>query len=377
MFKIKLAAVGFIICSFLFSSLTFTVNAQEISVYQEPAINKTYEKAILSSRFIIDTLMASQHVPGMQIAVSVKGKTIWTESFGYADLEHRTPVWPSTKMRVGSLSKTFTSVALGKLAEEGKLDLDLPVQHYVSYFPEKEYPLTTRQVAGHIAGIRDYRGNEFYSSKRYESVKEALDIFKDDELVFKPGEKYMYTSFGWNLVSAVIEGAAGVSFLDYMQENVLDPLELTATIPDKIDPVISQRTSYYEKNKQGEIINAPYVDNSNKWAGGGFLSTAEDLLKFGNAMLYDDYLKEGTIKMLWQSQQTSDGKDTHYGLGWFDGSSPQGIYWVGHSGGSVGGTTQFIIYPEYEIVVAITSNLTGLKYHNIQLIIGDIFAQTP
>src|SRR5699024_3515725 len=132
---------------------------------------------IKQARWMIDTLMKSQNVPGMQSAVSVKGEEVWSEGMGYADLENKVPVWPETKMRIGTLSNTLTSVALGKLLEDGKLDVDLPVQEYVPYFPDKKYVITTRQVAGHIAGIRHYKGEEatspeFLSAIPYRSVKE-------------------------------------------------------------------------------------------------------------------------------------------------------------------------------------------------------------
>lgn len=360
----------------LYIGLYGSGNAQEM--VQEPTINTTYEKAIKQARWMMDTLMKSQNVPGMQIAVSVKGEEVWSEGLGYADLENKLPVWPSTKMRIGSLSKTLTSVALGKLMEEGKLDLDAPVQKYVSYFPKKKYPISTRQVAGHIAGIRHYKGEEatspeFLSAVPYSSVEESLNIFKEDSLLFKPGTKFLYSTFGWNLISAIVEGASGEDYLDYMDENVFYPLKMTETVPDKVQPIIHHRSSFYDKNEDGDLVNAPYVDNSNKWAGGGFIGTAGDLIKFGNAMLYATYLNRETVDKLWESQKTDDGEFTHYGIGWFDGESERGYRWVGHSGGSVGGTTQFLIYPEAEVVVAITSNLSGLKYDNLHFLIADLF----
>lgn len=366
--------------SFLCFSLSFSGIAQQ-QVVQKPGIEKAYKGTVETARYMIDTLMRSQNIPGMQVAVSIKGKTIWSEGFGYANLENKVPVWPSTKMRIGSVSKTLTSVALGKLVSEGKVDLDAPVQKYVPNFPKKKYEITTRQVAGHTAGIRHYKGTsepespEFLSSKPYKDVNESLDIFKDDSLLFKPGEKFHYSTFGWTIISAVVEGASKEDYLKYMRENVIEPLHMDATIADKVTPIILHRTSFYDKNEKGELVNAPYVDNSNKWAGGGYIGTAEDLLKFGNAMLYATYLDRETVDLLWKSQKTTDGEETHYGLGWFDGTSPQGNFWVGHSGGSVGGTTQFIVYPDSEVVIAITSNLSGVKYNNIQLQLADLFAE--
>ncbi len=90
-------------------------------------------------------------------------------------------------------------------------------------------------------------------------------------------------------------------------------------------------------------------------------------------MLGDDYLSRKTIAMLWKPQTTNDGKKTRYGMGWHDGTDKHGRYWVGHSGGSVGGTTKFTVYPKQKVVVAIISNLSDVDYHDIQLRIAGLF----
>jgi len=332
-----------------------------------------YARAIYKSQTLIDSMMDSQNIPGVEIAVSVEGQRVWSQGFGFAGLEQKVPVWLATKMRIGSVSKSLTSVALGVLIEQGQLDIDAPIRKYVPYFPQKEYTITTRQVAGHLAGIRHYRGDEFLSAKHYESVKSGLQIFMNDSLLSKPGEKYEYSTYGWNLISAVIEGASGQSYLKFMEENVLKPLGMHETVADYNKPIISHRTEFYTLDDNQQVINAPFVDNSYKWAGGGYLGTARDLLKFGNALLGDEYLEPETVDLLWEAQTTNDGEKTDYGMGWLSGTDNQGRYWVGHSGGSVGGTTQFVILPKKEVVVAILSNLSEVDYNDIQLKIAGLF----
>lgn len=141
---------------------------------------------------------------------------IWSKGFGYADIENQIPVDPSlTKFRIGSVSKTLTAAAMGDLMKKDRLDPDTIVQTYVPDFPKKEYEITVRQVAGHTAGIRHYRGIEFMSSKLFKTVDEGRAIFEDDPLLFEPGTQYSYSSYGWNLISAVIEGASEEDFLGY------------------------------------------------------------------------------------------------------------------------------------------------------------------
>lgn len=340
-----------------------------------PAPPPPYETAAEQSRTLLDTLMERERIPGLTAAVLVDGDVVWAEGFGYADVEHKTPVTPLTKMRIGSVSKPLTSVALGVLVEEGRLDLDAPVQRYVPSFPEKRYEVTTRQAAGHIAGIRHYRDDEFYNRTHYDSVEEGLEIFEQDSLLFEPGTQYEYSSYGWNLVSAVIEGAADEPFLRYMRRAVIEPMTLRHTVAGHTDSLIAHRTRFYSRNDEGTLLNGPYVDNSYKWAGGGYLSTATDLVRFGDAMLRREVLAPETVELLFTPLETTEGESTDYGLGWQVGTDDQDRRTVGHSGGSVGGSTQFVLYPNEHVVVALISNIGDVGYDDAEERIASFFIE--
>ncbi len=307
----------------------------------------------------IEALMRRYGVPGLSAAIGVSGELLWAEGFGYADVENRVPMLPQTKLRVASVSKSLTSAALGLLIEQGKLDLDAPVQRYVPSFPQKRWPITTRQLAGHLAGIRHYRDQEFYSTRHYDSVLEALEVFQDDTLLFRPGTRYSYSSYGWNLISAVIEGAAGMPFLQFMRRYVFAPLKMHDTVAEHLDSLIMHRARFYVY-RDSLLMNAPYVDNSVKWAGGGFLSTAPDLVRFGNGLLTGRLLKPETVRLLFTSQRTADGKETGYGLGWRVGEQ-RGRRFVWHTGGAVGGSSVLVLLPEEQVVVALIANLQGVR----------------
>ena len=317
-----------------------------------------YAAAVARARAIVCDQLAGK-IPGLQVAVAVGGKLVWSEAFGYADLAREVPVTAETQFRIGSVSKPLTAAAVALLYEQGKLDLDAPVQRYVPSFPDKGYPITTRQLAGHLAGIRHYRGDEFLRNRHFDTVLEGLAIFQGDSLLSPPGTKFSYSSYGWNLISAVVEGAAGQDFLTYMSRNVLRPLGLTHTAPDRVDSLIPNRTRFYERGADSGFVPAPPVDNSYKWAGGGFLSTAEDLVRFGSALLEPGFLKAATLELLFTSQKTTAGEPTGYGIGWFVATDGRGHRWVSHGGSSVGGTTAFGVDRDSRIVIAITSNLTG------------------
>ncbi len=343
---------------------------------QPPAAEQTtsnYDEAINTARAMVDTLMQENQTQGMAVAVSVGGELVWSEGFGYSDVENQIKVDPKTTLfRIGSVSKTLTASAIGLLMEQGKLDVSKTVQEYVPDFPGKRFPITVKQTAGHIAGVRHYRGNEMLSDVYYPTVNEGLVIFKDDSLLFEPGTDYSYSSYGWNLISAVLEGASGEEFLSYMQQNVFDPLGMENTTADIATQEIANRTNFYVRTDTA-VIDAPYVDNSYKWAGGGFVGSAEDLIIFGHAHMKPGFLKQETLEALQTSQVLANGDSTNYGMGWVSRTDDKGNRWVGHSGGSVGGITQFVIFPDEEIVIGMVSNTSPLRYNNIQLRIGQLF----
>lgn len=359
----------------LLSVLFFCFLAAACSTPKETKPEDKYRKAMERSRVLVDSIRKAYKVPGMDVAVSIAGQTVWSESFGLADVELNAPVIAGqTRFRVGSVAKPLTAVALAKLMEAGQVDLDLPVQAYVPYLPEKPYTFTVRQLSGHIAGIRSYKNNEFLNKKHYRSVKEGLSMFINDSLISEPGTSYAYSSHGYNLLSAVVEGASGESFLPFMHKTIFGPLGMLSTCEDQNDSIISNRTSFYRLSKTDslQIENAPYVDNSYKWAGGGFVSTTTDLIKFGEAMMQPGFLSEQTLAEVTTPQVLKNGKKTHYGIGWEIGShGDKKVY--GHGGGSVGGITVFRIYPEDQLVIVMTSNSSNTKYGEIPKLIVEAF----
>jgi serine beta-lactamase-like protein LACTB, mitochondrial len=317
-----------------------------------------YLAAINAARQLVcDSLLPK--IPGLQLAVAVDGKLVWSEAFGYADLARHTRVTSTTMFRIGSVSKPLTATAVAQLVQQGKLDLDAPVQRYVPSFPEKPWPITTRELAGHLAGIRHYAGNEFLSDTPYPSVTAGLAIFENDSLLSEPGTRFAYSSYGFNVISAVIEGASGETFLAYMGTHVIRPLRLSHTAPDRVDSLIPDRTTFYDRDTvHGGFQVAPPVDNSYKWAGGGFLSSAEDLVQFGSALLQPGFLPQASLDLLFTSQKTRDGQPTGYGVGWFVTTDSLGHHRAFHGGGSVGGTTAFGMDRDAHVAFALTSNLT-------------------
>ena len=335
---------------------------------------KTFAASIEKARELVQTHREELGIPGISAAVGVDGKIVWSEGFGFADLENRGPARAETLYRIGSVSKPVTAVAVVQLATAGALDLDTEVQQYVPSFPEKRWPITTRQLGGHIAGVRHYNPGESIGAGQhhYDDVVDGLAIFKDDPLLFEPGTDYSYSSYGWNLISAVVQGAADQPFLQYMQEKVFDPLGMNETYADDPRWIIPDRTRFYGTLSDGRVVNAPFVDNSYKWAGGGFISSVEDLVRFGSAHLEPGFLSQQALDLLFTSQRTSDGEETGYGIGWrvltFGELFPENsdmrsspmarLAVMQHGGSSVGGRAILLLIPEERMVVAALVNFS-------------------
>ncbi|XP_009885027.1 PREDICTED: serine beta-lactamase-like protein LACTB, mitochondrial [Charadrius vociferus] len=403
---------------------------------------KGFQRAIERSRDLLRRIKDEAGIPGILIGVSVDGKEVWSEGLGYADVENRVVCKPETIMRIASISKCLTMMAVAKLWEEGKLDLDAPVQKYVPEFPEKVYEgekvaITTRLLVSHLSGIRHYEKDitkvkeekekanrapkltkpyqdkdqkekegkeiektdsvkprkeregevksrnskpgrrdkefeqeEYYLKEKFESVIESLKIFKNDPLFFKPGSQFLYSTYGFTLLSAVVERVSGQKFTDYMLKMFRD-LDMLSTVLDDNEAMIYNRARCYVYNKKGRLVNAPYVDNSYKWAGGGFLSSVGDLLKFGNALLYSyqagqfknsngkllpGYLKPDTVAMMWTpvpKTEVSWDRDGKYAMAWAVvekkqqcGCCRQQRHYASHTGGAVGASSVLLILPE-------------------------------
>jgi CubicO group peptidase (beta-lactamase class C family) len=312
-------------------------------------------------RTLVERFREAHQIPGLAIAVGHDSAIVWSEEVGVADLSSGRPVAPDTKFRIGAISMALTSVALGLLIEEGSIKLDADIRRYVESFPEKRYPVTVGQVAGHTGGIRHYQGDEFHSNRRYPSVLEGLAIFARDSLVFEPGTRYGFSTFGWSLIAAAIEDASGQNFLEYLRAAVLDPLKLTNTLPERSDVPIDGLSTFYVL-VDGELREAAPVDNSYKWAGGGYVSTAADLVRFGLGLLAGTLLDPETVALLWRSQRTRDGSETGYGLGWSVGRDADERRVVSHTGGSVGARSMLLVYPDERLAIAITTNLQGVRF---------------
>jgi CubicO group peptidase (beta-lactamase class C family) len=315
----------------------------------------------------ISAFMAESKVPGISAAIVRDGEFVWSAGFGLADLENSVPATSQTLYRLGSISKSITATAAMALWERGKLDLDAPVQKYCPAFPLKPWPITTRQLLGHLGGIRYYHVPELpYSvsqtdpevgnTRHFENGIEAgLKFFGNDPLVAQPGTHFNYSTQGYTLVGCAIEGASGEKYADYVRESVLLPAGMLQTRPDDRFAIIPLRTRFYSKDRSG-VVNAEFLDASYKLPGGGWLSSAPDMARFEAAILNDRLVRRATRDLTWTAQMPSDGLGRMaYGLGWQLGET-DGVKDVGHGGSQQGASTMMLIAPDARAGVVVLAN---------------------
>ncbi len=313
----------------------------------------------------VSKFMSTTHVPGLSIAVVENGESEWSSGFGFADLENNVPASEHTLFRLGSISKSLTATGAMELVQQGKLDLDVPVQKYCPAFPQKSATITTRMVMGHLAGIRHYKSDspddpEVGNTRHFDDpIQAGLDFFKNDRLLSAPGTEFHYSTQGYTVVGCAIEGASHEKYTDYMENRVFKPAGMDHTVPDNRYTIIPYRTRFYQKTESGTVENADFLDSSYKIPGGGYISSAEDMAQFEVAMLHNKLIDAKTAKLMWTPLKPTDGKPDEYGLGWGT-TIENGIRYVGHNGGQQGCSTSFFIAPEKNVGVVVLTNMEGI-----------------
>ena len=325
-----------------------------------PARQQEIEKLITQE-------MTRQSIPAVSVAVAAGGEVLWTAGYGMADVENFVPARASTVYRTGSVAKPMTAVAVMQLVEAGKIDLDAPIHRYLPTFPHKPWPITIRQLLGHLGGIRHYSSvEEMNSTRHYRDLDSALRIFQDDPLLAEPGTRYTYSTFGYVLLGAAVEHASGMRYVDYLRQRIFQPAGMERTRQDHLYAIIPNRARGYAMNSNGQLQNCSLADTSNKIPGGGLVSTAEDLVRFALALRKGSLVKSSTVEQMFQPQRLKDGRVSNYGLGWFILSN-EGRRIVGHTGGQQGVSTMLGMMPREGIAVALMCNLEKGELQDLSL----------
>ena len=306
-----------------------------------------------SARVIVEGLVRSQHIPGLAVTVTRGDSVVWHEGFGFADRAAGRTARPTTAFRIGSVSKLFTAVLLMRLAEQHVVALDTPIGTYLP-LPPAIASVTLRQLSGHLGGIRHYRGREFFTRTHYPNLRAGLEVFLGDSLLAPPGTRYSYSSYGYNLIGAVLEAATRRAYTELLRQSLVDPLRLAATVADSSQ--LPARAHLYDADTAGTVQDAQVDDLSGRWPSGGLLSSTDDLARFAQALFAPGFLTRGSLDQMFTSQHLLSGASTGVGIGWRIATDSAGRTYWHHGGTSNGGSAFLLVYPAERVVVAMASN---------------------
>jgi len=336
----------------------------------------TNEQIIAPNREKLRRVLTENSIPGANIAVIKNGKTIWNEGFGLSNIETNSPTTNNTKFGIGSISKSLTMVLALRLAEEGLIDLDAPLEKYLPDFPHPKQGVTIRLIGNHLSGYADEFDNEnFYNTRRFETTEQILKEFYREKLAAKPGERTIYGTTTFTLIAGVVEKVTKRDFAAAMNDFVLKPLGLKNILLNDKRQIIPNRTAFYIKDETGKTVNGEYVDPSFKLAGAGFLATAEDLAKFGSALIDEGFLNRRSLDQLFKLAETSTGEKTPFALGFRVVRTSDGKEIIHQPGGGVGISSVLFLDRQNKISIAILTNQTGAPIGSLNFLrsISDSF----
>lgn len=337
------------------------------------------------------TTLSRDGLPGLSVAVA-RGDRIWSAGFGSANLEQGVPVDSRSLFRTASVSKWMTATAAMRLFEDGKLNLDAPIQQYCPQYPAKQWTITSRDLLTQLSGIRHYHGangeprdtaaersalseliqrEQSTQYTRYTEVVPTLDTFKGDPLVFQPDTHFLYSSLGYRVLGCVLEGAAHMPYRTLMRLLVFTPAGMPTITEDDSEAIIQHRVAGYAWDAQKHLVRAPFRDVSANLPAGGHLATAEDLVHFAIAFNTGKLVHAGTRERMVQRPKLLDGSDVpdappyfgigtglYYGMGMFVGKSPWGEQLLLHTGRDPGASTELLLATQSGIAVAVMSNVS-------------------
>jgi CubicO group peptidase (beta-lactamase class C family) len=358
----KKRCIAFLLCFVLTNFCLAQSKEQKQSVDNSPKIAAAKIEKIET---MIKAWMALNKAPALSIGIVTDNQMSFSKGYGLADVENNVTARSDTAYRLASIAKSMTAIAVMQLVERGRIDLNAPINKYCAAYPEKQalkdapdkqFSITILSLLIHQSGVRHNKPEEVLSTKHYNNITEAVGSFAGDPLVIEPGTKYSYSTPGYTLLGCAIESASGVSYIDYLRENVFKPAGMTRTFVDDVYAVIPNRARGYRKAQNGEIQNAPLHDTSIKVPGGGLVTTAEDLAKFAIAVNTNQLVKQETLVQMWAKPKTGDGKEQGYAMGFLI-NDRDGLLRVFNDGSQAGTRTYIFLMPKQKFAITLMTNM--------------------
>lgn len=306
------------------------------------------------------------------VLVAKEGKPLFSNAYGMANYELGVANTPQTTYAIASLTKQFTAMAILQLQERKQLKISDPICRYLDDCPEAWQPITIHHLLTHSSGIKNYSSlpewDDQISRLPYER-QAFVNVFRDLPLSFTPGEKYAYSNSGYYLLGLIIEQVSGVSYADFLRENIFIPLAMSNS--GYYDPptlIANRATGYYWAS--GGFVNAPILNQSLTFSGGGIHSTTQDLLRWDQALYSEKLVSQQSLKAMF-TPFLSD-----YAYGWKI-ASMHGKKMAGHSG-SYNGFSSFIArYADERVVVIVLSNSDRTSAAKVAIDVSAIVFDAP
>lgn len=293
---------------------------------------------------VADARLRASYPPegsGAYAIVAVGDRVAFSQGYGQANVELHVPLQADSVVRIASLTKQFTSVAILRLVEERKLSLEEPLRDAWRQCPAPWREISLRQLLSHTSGITDDLAPLLAQLKTDLTVDQLLAIYADRPLLTKPGAAWRYSNVNYWILGKVIEIASGTPYADFVARRVLVP-RMKQTRYGSHDDLIGGRSAGYEAGPDGQLRNARYFSATLGFSAGGFLSTPRDMAVWYAAMAHGEIISRESIALALTPTRTNDGKATHYGLGWYvenlDGEP------VAHHGGSTFGFESYVFW---------------------------------
>ena len=313
--------------------------------------------------------VVSSYVPDRftgSVLVARGDETLFSSAYGLADIEWNIPNSPSTKFRIGSITKQFTAAAILILEERGDLSVGDPVGNHLRDAPAHWDELTIFHLLTHTSGVPDFTGFPNFSETRRSptTTLETVASFSDEPLDFEPGEGFRYSNSGYVLLGHLIEEITGQSYEVFLEENIFGPLGMTDSGYDWNSRVISERAAGYSSGGAGPV-NADFVHMSVPHAAGALYSTTQDLLRWTRGLFRGDLLSAASLeKMI-----TPVREDYDFGL---FVTTEEGRRVIRHHGGILGFSGTLEYYPDEEVTVVVLANLAGADNSEIASSLGSL-----
>lgn len=307
----------------------------------------------------VDASMRRDRVPGVSIAIEHKGELLVARGYGLADVENRVPATEHTVYRIGSVTKQYTAAAVSKLAEQGRLSLDDPIEKHLPRFPTRGRSITVAQLLDHTSGIKGYTEMpEFWEKSRLDlSHEEMAALIAAAPFEFEPGERFQYNNSAYYLAGLVIEAASDHTYAEFLEDTFFEPLGLFETHYLDNAPIIPNRAEGYAL-EDDELVNDEPLSMRVPYSGGSLGSSTRDLLAWQRALTSGRVVSPESFERMTTPATLRSGDKSHYGLG-LGLSSHDGHRKIAHGGGINGFLSQVSWYPEDELFVIVLTNSTS------------------